>query len=561
MSAASKTTTFWSFPMSCLPLRPFPAEATPEAQEAVWHQFEKPELGVTTRAGSIVHLDLAQPAGRRLLSSVTGPVSLSFRQADGALVTELAALAARVPVGLTLYGFDDLSFLEQLGDVVALHVEWCRKDLGPITHLRRLASLHLGSVVVTPVILEHLARCPDLYQLSTYASEVGPLSALARLTGLRSLRLHRLEDSTELCHLVGMDRLGHLELKIASCAHADLLHLGELANLRYLKVCVDAFRVRAPDESAVAAIAAIASRGRLERLTLRYDEFDAEPEGPGDTATSIALPALRELELYDWPGQWPFLHRLAAPGLTSLNVGGGDGPTQLAAVARFSTVEELWLTNFVTKIDDEDLIALRDLGALHMLSLYSANIGDAGLAHVAGLPLTYLNVSGSRVGDAGLAHLATMTTLRDLDLTSTAVTDAAGAHLAVLKRLERLTLRSTAIGDRTLKHLATLGQLRALELSRTKVTDAGLAHLATLTRLEELHLDRAKITDAGMAHLGKLTSLQVLSVREVNNVTNEGVLHLESLPHLRSLNISSEHDLDEAEGRLHALRPNLFIDV
>ncbi len=105
-------------------------------------------------------------------------------------------------------------------------------------------------------------------------------------------------------------------------------------------------------------------------------------------------------------------------------MGGGDGPTQLAAVARFSTLEELWLTNFATKLVDDDLIALRDLGVLHMLSLYSADIGDAGLAHVAGLPLTYLNVSGSRVGDAGLAHLAAMTTLRDLDLTSTAVTDA-----------------------------------------------------------------------------------------------------------------------------------------
>ncbi|MBA3391019.1 MAG: hypothetical protein H0T89_00155 [Deltaproteobacteria bacterium] len=566
---------YWSFPLSCRPLRPYP-EVRPADQDAAYGQFEVPERGVRTRAGTIVQLDLDMPAGRRMLSTITGPVGLALpRKVDRALVTEVAALAARVPVGLTLDTMDDLGFLDQLGDVVALDVKRC-KDLGPITQLNRLVSIHLEDVAITPSLLTHLSRCP-LYQLSfesivlglpdTFARlpgvrslpRLGPLETIARLPGLRSLRLHRLEASSELRHLIGLDRLEHLELQIATCTHADLAQLGQLASLRRLHVIAHAFRPLAAGETSIAAIAPIAST-RLEQLELRYDAYDVPASGEGASVNSIAMPALHTLSMRAWPGQLTLLEHLVAPALTKLGVAGGAEHPPLGWLVRFGALEKLALGN---KLDDDELVHVRELGALRELFLWRTDVGDAALAHLTALALTDLHLSFTQVGDAGVAHLAAITTLRKLSLACTRVTDAAGPHLAALHALEELELGMTSVGDDALAHIATLSRLRVLDLMRTGVTDAGLPQLTALTQLDDLDLSNASLTDVGMAHLGKLISLRRLSLRDMYDVTGAGVPHLANLVHLRFLNISSsaDHDLEEAEDQLQVLLPELSIDA
>ena len=144
-----------------------------------------------------------------------------------------------------------------------------------------------------------------------------------------------------------------------------------------------------------------------------------------------------------------------------------------------------------SKITDDDLARIvkeykngRKLTSLNLSNC--TNITDAGLAHLAELPLTQLNLSGcENITDAGLAHLTGLP-LTQLNLSECEnITDAGLAHLAKLP-------------------------LTQLDLSYCEnITDAGLAHLAKLP-LTQLNLSRCrKITDAGLAHLAKLPLTQL----------------------------------------------------
>src|SRR5262249_55590252 len=91
--------------------------------------------------------------------------------------------------------------------------------------------------------------------------------------------------------------------------------------------------------------------------------------------------------------------------------------------------------------------------------------------------LRALDLFGTEVGDDGLAHLAGLTELRALYLESTRVGDAGVAHLRKLTRLERLALSGTRVSDACLTHLTSLAALKAVDLSYTAVTPAGVDQL------------------------------------------------------------------------------------
>ncbi len=96
------------------------------------------------------------------------------------------------------------------------------------------------------------------------------------------------------------------------------------------------------------------------------------------------------------------------------------------------------------------------LTQLKRLWLYSATLGDGGLAHLKGLTsLQYLGLIGPKVTDAGLVNLENLTSLRYLTLIDTQVTDAGLVHLKTLTNLKVLVFNSTHIteaGRNNLKH-------------------------------------------------------------------------------------------------------------
>ena len=58
------------------------------------------------------------------------------------------------------------------------------------------------------------------------------------------------------------------------------------------------------------------------------------------------------------------------------------------------------------------------------------------------------------------------------------------------------------------------------------ITDAGLVHLRSIPGLRTLRLDDTDVTDAGLDHLKGMTTLEFLSLRETK-VTDEGVKNLQ----------------------------------
>ena len=77
-----------------------------------------------------------------------------------------------------------------------------------------------------------------------------------------------------------------------------------------------------------------------------------------------------------------------------------------------------------TKATDGDLVQLKRLELLRVLTLRSGRITDAGLAHLKGLnQLWFLSLENTQVTDAGLAHLRELHSLQCLELKNTKVTD------------------------------------------------------------------------------------------------------------------------------------------
>lgn len=201
-------------------------------------------------------------------------------------------------------------------------------------------------------------------------------------------------------------------------------------------------------------------------------------------------------------------------------------------------------------VGDEAMKVLAQLPELASVHLRLTKVTDAGLAELAkNKSLRDISVPGTKVSDAGLAHLGQLPKLEWLSLgvydEGTDVSDAGLAALGELGSLKHLDLSGTKISDGGLKHLAKLEQLESLSLESTKVTEQGLAYLEPLQSLESLRLyTGSPTTDVGAEHLAKLKSLRQLSDRLV--ITDKGVAQLATLPHLERLMLSGATITDVA---------------
>jgi hypothetical protein len=142
-----------------------------------------------------------------------------------------------------------------------------------------------------------------------------------------------------------------------------------------------------------------------------------------------------------------------------------------------------------TKIKDADLVQVKWIRGLTELNLSETQVTDAGLAHLKGLPLSYLALARSEVGDTGLAYLQGMRTLGTLDLSGTRVTDAGLAYLKGLHRLHILLLSDTRITDSGLAHLYAL-EGTSIYLTGTKVTEKAADELEKAAPYRSIHRSR-----------------------------------------------------------------------
>lgn len=130
------------------------------------------------------------------------------------------------------------------------------------------------------------------------------------------------------------------------------------------------------------------------------------------------------------------------------------------------------------------------------------------------------------VADDEMKVVAAFTGLERLDLRLSQVGDAGLAHLAGLQLLEYLDLGETKVTDEGLRHLTGLSQLAELRLQRTNIVGPGLAHLAECVSLATLKIEVLPSQSSDMRSLNHLESLEELSVERV------GELDLHDLPNL-----------------------------
>ena len=179
--------------------------------------------------------------------------------------------------------------------------------------------------------------------------------------------------------------------------------------------------------------------------------------------------------------------------------------------------------------DDEALAHLVKTYGDHLSGLELSNTGitDAGLRHLAGLPL----LTNLRIGNADPRHV-----LPGPTLPLNKITDAGLVHLKTLTKLQGLNLVGLPITDAGLDAVKDLPNLGGLYLDRTRVTGPGLSRLKSLPGLAVLYLDESAVTDEGLSHLKGATNLQVLSLAGVP-LSGRGLAHLQALPKLDRIGI------------------------
>jgi Leucine-rich repeat (LRR) protein len=282
------------------------------------------------------------------------------------------------------------------------------------------------------------------------------------------------------------------------------------------------------------------------------------------------------------------------PNLTAVSLYGSSfADEDMELIAASAQIEELDLQR--TTISDDGLRRVgRMLGLKHLsLGDYGTQIHDEGLGHLARLvQLERLYLNRTDITDAGLIHVNGMQKLKELELRETNI-DAGLLQLIGLSQLERIDLSYTNVTDDSVSSLAAIKSLKEIDVSHTRVTAAGAKSLQS--RLPGLrispgvfpdHLEEQAIVrelgtigvrlvadqngrvaqvDARESHeprrvvelvgrLPQVTKLRLgsactdadleaisaaVTIVDVNlsdaQVSDDGVAHLQRLPHLRSL--------------------------
>ncbi len=174
-----------------------------------------------------------------------------------------------------------------------------------------------------------------------------------------------------------------------------------------------------------------------------------------------------------------------------------------------SSLRRLHVTN--SGIGNESLQILSQLSELKELFLKNNALTDDGLSHLAQMrQLEQLHIGGRRckVTDAGIRHIASLP-LTELGLQNCQITDAGVAQIARLSKLEGLWHQGAPVTDSGVAYLVGL-PLKRLGLTNTEITDAGAVHMARIESLERLWVGWTELTEGSLRELGKLKQLQVL---------------------------------------------------
>ena len=141
-------------------------------------------------------------------------------------------------------------------------------------------------------------------------------------------------------------------------------------------------------------------------------------------------------------------------------------------------------------------------------------------------------------GVPSVAPLRQLRNVRNLDLSLGRLTSHDFEVFESMAQLERLTLFRQRVDCEAAKHLAKLSQLSDLTIGyMNEVDDDAVRQLVTLPRLESLSLDDTQITDDALAVISRMETLQRLSL-SATAVTDRGVAFLGEMSQLEDLDLA-----------------------
>ena len=195
---------------------------------------------------------------------------------------------------------------------------------------------------------------------------------------------------------------------------------------------------------------------------------------------------------------------LDLPQLTELDVRNCRGVTA-AGIEQLSANKSLRILKIGgPKINDKILETVARLGNLTGLSLDNCDITDAGVAHLAELPLVDLTLyQCAGVTDEGLKVLAGYTELKRLTLRDVPAKGSALAKLPHPEKLLSLNMAQSAVSDAEIALLAKMTSLESLNLSETGLTDTAVDGLSKLSSVKQIMLTQTGISPEGMSRLRK----------------------------------------------------------
>ncbi len=286
-----------------------------------------------------------------------------------------------------------------------------------------------------------------------------------------------------------------------------------------------------------------------EPFQLREIGLNVEAAGVITDADLDQFRELNSLDTLDMIGPNTFtdagLAKLAgfpfAGKLRILDISGDElTDAAFASAAKFTSLSRLTLQS--KRITGSGIAHLK-ASSIGSLVIGQCRLVDAEMVHLKAMPkLGVLTIIGTPIGDAGLKHISEVKQLETLQMQNCDnVTIAGMKHLEKCESLQHIELNSPMTGAcfESLSKINTLTTISAL----IEVTDTDVKHLVGLPKLENLRIPLVSITDVGLESLSQIKTLKFVSVKG-SKVTAAGVKKFRAA--LPECKIESDFDADPA---------------
>jgi len=157
--------------------------------------------------------------------------------------------------------------------------------------------------------------------------------------------------------------------------------------------------------------------------------------------------------------------------------------------------------------------------------------------------LTISDADDAMVTDSGVLAITQLKSLKRLTLFRCGfITNQSIVFLSLYSSLEELNINYCNCADLDTSCLRSIGEMKSLKelfiIGNLNVepTDEDFAHLGNLSSLKTLSLcDFPYLTDASLEVVGTLKCMERLNISNCTGFTDDGLVHLAALPHLRKL--------------------------